>query len=97
MKMVELHPIRNDRDALNAMIDQGLMEYVAKSKTGPVQVTNDLDDYVFRQAYQSGLDKAVVDADVPRIRSQRFAYHYCDENTAIRHRRMAFYGNDLKA
>ena len=88
---------KDDRDALNAMIDQGLMEYVAKSKTGPVQVTNDLDDYVFRQTYKNGLAKAVVDAEDARIGSQRFAYHYCDEDTAIRQMRMAFYGNDLKA
>jgi len=85
---------KDDRNGLNAAIDQGLLEYVAKSKTGPVQITNELDDYVFRQAFQDGIAKAVVDADDAKDRSHRFTFYYYDEHTAIRQMRMAFYGND---
>jgi len=87
---------KEDRDALNDVIDQGLLEYVSKSKSGPVQVAILLDDYVFRQAFHDGVAKATIDADGDQSRNQRFAYPSYDENTVIRNLRMAFYGNDWK-
>lgn len=88
---------KEDRDALNAVIDQGVLEYVAKSKTGPIEVTPLLDDYVFRQAIHSGVAGAVVDADKSRNRDPNFGYYSRHDATILRDMRMAFYGNDWES
>ncbi|MCG8650068.1 MAG: hypothetical protein MI861_09550, partial [Pirellulales bacterium] len=89
---------KNDCDAINAAIDSGVLEYVAKSKTGPVQVAVLLDDYVFRRAMATGLAERVKTQIESQNRGRRYSYSYCiNEHEAVRNMRFAFYGDDWKA
>lgn len=88
---------KNDRDAINAAIDAGVLEYVSKSKTGSVQPAVLLDDCVFRQAFSSGLAERVKDRVERQPNRRRYSYsYYVDENTIVRDMRFAFYGDDWK-
>ncbi|MEM6688819.1 MAG: SNF2-related protein [Planctomycetota bacterium] len=89
----------NDRDAINATIEAGILEYVSKSKTGPVEVAVILEDYVFRQAFSSGLAERVrVQIERPKPRGHSYSFFYrINEHEAIRNMRFAFYGNDWES
>ena len=84
---------KQDRDALNQAIDEGLLCYVSKAKTGSVEVAAALVDYVFRQALSEGLAKAVVKAIDETTPSWAYRYRF-DEQTAIRKMRFAFYDGE---
>lgn len=85
---------QNDRDAINAAIDSGVLEYVATSNTGPIQPAVLIDDYVFREGFASGLAGRVlkvIESD-PR---RRFRFRYdINEHEIVREMRFAFYGGD---
>ena len=85
---------KEDRDALNAIIDQGLMQFVGKSGSGSIQVAGLLDDYVFRDAFRNGIAKAVADKNWFRpyaLASWEFSN---DPEIARRSMQLAFYSGD---
>jgi superfamily II DNA or RNA helicase len=86
---------KNDRDAINAAIESGILEYVANSKTGPVQPAVLLDDYVFRQAFASGFAERVK-KQIESQQTRRYSYGI-NEHEGVRKMRFAFYGDNWKA
>lgn len=87
---------KNDRDAINAAIDAGVLEYVSNS--GPVQPAVLLHDYVFRQAFDSGLAERVKKQTENKPTSSKFSNYayYASEDEVAREMRFAFYGDDWK-
>ena len=89
---------RDDRDAINATIDAGILEYASKSKTGPVQPAVLLEDYVFRQAFADGLAARVKNQIESQPKHRRYSYsYYVDESKIVSDMRFAFYSGDWKA
>ncbi len=85
---------KNDRDAINAAIKSGILEYASKSKTGPVQPAVLLDDHLFRQAFASGLAERVKQ-QIEGQQKRRYSYGV-NESEAVRNMRFAFYGDNWK-
>lgn len=87
---------KEDRDELNAAIDDGVLEYVSKAKTGPVTVASPIMDYVFRDAFDSGLAKSVMGQFGNESQHQSLYYRHNDQDAVFRNLRMAFYAGDLR-
>lgn len=84
---------KNDCDAINASIDAGILEYISKS--GPVQPAVLLHDYVFRQAFESGLAERVKKQTESEPKHRRYSDRYSvAESKIVRDMRFAFYSND---
>ncbi|MCA9185491.1 MAG: DEAD/DEAH box helicase, partial [Planctomycetales bacterium] len=87
----------HDVGAIDAAINTGVLEYVAKSKTGPVRVAILLQDLAFRHAFASGLAERVKQQIDRQQRSTvRLRGYGINEDEAAREMRFAFYGNDWK-
>lgn len=83
---------KDHRDAINAAIDSGVLEYVNKSKTGPVQPAVLLADYLFRQAFTSGLAERVR-AQIEGKKKHRYSYGI-NKDEVVQEMRFAFYGGN---
>ncbi len=87
---------RENRNLIDGAIQAGLFNYVANSNVGPIEVSYLLNDYVFRQAYASGMAQKVVDLVDPPTTDDNFGYHYHwssggSNDKMARQLRMAFY------
>lgn len=86
---------KNAGEAINAVIESGVLEYVSKS--GPVQPAVLLHDYVFRQAYASGLAARVKELTERKPKHSNCSYlRYGNEHEVGREMSFAFYGGDWK-
>ena len=83
------------RDELNAAIETGVLEYVSNSKTGPVAVDALIIDYVFRDAFDSGLAKSVMGQFGQELPHRSSYYRYHDQEPIVREMRMAFYQGEF--
>ncbi|MCB1958044.1 MAG: hypothetical protein KDG55_20360, partial [Rhodocyclaceae bacterium] len=83
---------KNDRDAVDAAIESGILEFVAKPNASPLQAAVLLQDFAFRQAFASGLAERVREQiDGGRQRRRGYAL---DEDKAVRDMRFAFYADN---
>ena len=87
---------KNNRDAINAAISSGVLEYVGSSNAGPVQVAILLEDHVFRQALSGGLAERVRKQIEGQPKRSYGHVININEHEAIRNMRFAFYSDEFE-
>ena len=86
---------KTERPTLDAAINAGVLHYVSPSASGPVVIANEIQDYVFRDAFFCGLAQTIV-SEEREPKKNRYRTDSLELETVVRNMRMAFYGGDVK-
>ncbi|MCA9148061.1 MAG: DEAD/DEAH box helicase [Planctomycetales bacterium] len=90
---------KSDASAIDAAIKAGVLECEGYSKSGRIHVAGALQDYVFRDAFATGIAQRVKGYydDLQKKSGSRFSYGFrfgWNEDKILRNMRFAFYAND---